>query len=44
MGQLMGYNETTGKVTVRQVGGRVMTFSLTHLHPDDHEYVKSRAE
>ena len=43
-GQLMSFDKATGQVTVRQVGGRIMAFSITHLHPDDQDYVKSRAE
>ncbi len=41
-GTLVSYDAATEMVTVRPVGGNVMTFKLSHLHPDDQEFVKGR--
>ena len=40
-GRLQGYDTATKKVTVRRENGRVITFDLHHLHPDDQEFVTS---
>jgi hypothetical protein len=34
-------NASTKKVTVRRENGRLITFDLHHLHPDDREFVTS---
>ena len=40
--RLVKYDPASGKVTVRKVNGRSMTFGITFLHPEDQEYVKKQ--